>query len=148
MSCWFFTFHPWLMSRSFFKFRPWVADSYVPSSSYCSVYDFMSCIPHFLIFRPWVAHFFGTSPFRSLLWCWCSLCSVVRQLLQSATPPSLRNLPNSRQGHPWLHLPPSPTGYQNRIKQCSTRCNLFNYRHRLTKMHKAVEAWKQKKIHK
>ena len=25
---------------------------------------------------------------------------------------------------------------------------LFNYRHRLTKMHKAVEAWKQKKIHK
>jgi len=73
---------------------------------------------------------------------------IVRQLLQSATPSSLRNFPNGRQGHPWLHLPPSPTAYQNRITQSSTRCNLFNYRHRLTKMHKAVEAWKQKKIHK
>ncbi len=51
---------------------------------------------------------------------------VVRQLLQSATPPSLRNLPNSRQGHPWLHLPPSPTGYQNRFKQCSTRSNFYS----------------------
>ncbi|MFN9907345.1 MAG: hypothetical protein ACK56F_14695 [bacterium] len=41
-----------------------------------------------------------------------SKIDFVRQLLQSATLPSLRNHPNSRQGHPWLHLPPSPTDYQ------------------------------------
>ena len=57
-------------------------------------------------------------------------------------------LPNGSQGHPWLHLPPSPTRYQAESNNVLRAADLFNYRHRLTKMHKAVEAWKQKKIHK
>jgi hypothetical protein len=40
-------------------------------------------------------------------------------------PSSLRNSPNGSQGHPWLHLPPSPHPVPSRVKQCSTRCRFI-----------------------
>ncbi len=64
-------------------------------------------------------------------------------------PTSLRNFPNGCQGHPWFYPPPNPHRKPNRVKQCSTRSNFYsNIGIGWQKMHKAVEAWKQKKIHK
>jgi hypothetical protein len=74
--------------QSIRTFLLWVAYFfYVPSTS-CwfrwSIHQLpiftvlpMTSYIHFLIFSPWVAHFFGASPFRSLLWCWCNLRRVI-----------------------------------------------------------------------
>jgi len=73
---------------------------------------------------------------------------VVRQLLQSATPPHWGTSPIVVRAIPGYTRRRVPTGYQTGSNSVLRAAILFNYRHRLTKMHKAVEAWKQKKIHK
>jgi hypothetical protein len=62
-------------------------------------------------------------------------------------PASLSNLPNGCQGHPRLCLSAGPpVDYRTGSKLCSDAQHfLFNYWHGWHKMHKAVEAWKQKR---
>ncbi len=64
-------------------------------------------------------------------------------------PTSLRNFPNGCQGHPRSYPPPRiPTGYQTGSNSVLTRCSFYStVGIGWQKMHKAVEAWKQKKIH-
>jgi hypothetical protein len=64
-------------------------------------------------------------------------------------PSSLRNSPNGNQGHPWFTPAAESHPVPSRVKQCSTRSQIYStIGIGWQKMHKAVEAWKQKKIHK
>jgi hypothetical protein len=74
---------------------------------------------------------------------WCSATAPV------SYPTSLRNFPNGCQGHPRSYPPPDrPSFTKPDPNSVRTRLQiLFNYGIGWQKMHKRVEAWKQKKIH-